>query len=128
MAYADLDRVVRWEEAIAASGDPIERGKLAQAVIDAEFRERGCDSWSELHRNALRFARGEELDLQSLHIADSLLVREPEGFAFYAVYPELYEMAARRLDPSPKRLVIGVRSIGTTLGAVVAAASHAAGF
>src|SRR4051794_21094103 len=127
MAYKDLDRRVRWSDAIA-SGDPIERGQLAQAVIDLEFEERGCDRWSALHQNALRFALGEDIPLESLHVADSLVVREPEGFAFYAVYPELYAMAARRLEPSPRRLVIGVRSIGTTLGAVVAREVRAAGF
>ena len=46
----------------------------------------------------------------------------PEGFAFYAVYPEAYIEAARSLRLSAPPRVIGIRSIGTTLGAVVAAA------
>src|SRR4051812_20782606 len=49
-------------------------------------------------------------------------VRLPEGFAFYAVYPEAYIAAARRLNLKGMPSVIGIRSIGTTLGAVVAAA------
>lgn len=47
----------------------------------------------------------------------------PEGFAYYALDPELYRIAARRFlaDVRPARVaVIGIRSIGTTLGAVVA--------
>ena len=47
----------------------------------------------------------------------------PEGFAYYALDPELYRIAARRFrdDAHPERVaVIGIRSIGTTLGAIVA--------
>jgi hypothetical protein len=47
----------------------------------------------------------------------------PEGFAYYALDPELYRIAARRFreDARPERVaVIGIRSIGTTLGAIVA--------
>ena len=48
----------------------------------------------------------------------------PEGFAYYAVYPEGYLEAARQchaeLGPG-KAICIGLRSIGTTLSAAVAA-------
>src|SRR3954452_13490739 len=47
----------------------------------------------------------------------------PEGFAYYALDPELYRIAARRFraEARPERVaVIGIRSIGTTLGAIVA--------
>jgi hypothetical protein len=52
-------------------------------------------------------------------------LRLPEGFAFYAVYPESYAEAARRLRLLGDPRVIGIRSIGTTLGAVVAATLNA---
>jgi len=49
----------------------------------------------------------------------------PEGFAFYTLYPEQYIEAALQWSSSHPRaarvLVLGVRSIGTTLSAVVAA-------
>lgn len=48
----------------------------------------------------------------------------PEGYAFYGVYPETYLRAAEQLReewPGVLR-VIGIRSIGTSLAAVVAAA------
>jgi hypothetical protein len=50
-----------------------------------------------------------------------ITLRLPEGYAFYAVYPEAYAAAARllRLDGPP--FVIGIRSIGTGLAALVAA-------
>lgn len=55
----------------------------------------------------------------------------PEGFAFYALYPEQYCAAAvayLRRAQSPLRAlhVIGLRSIGTTLSAAVAAVLRAA--
>ncbi len=52
----------------------------------------------------------------------SVELKMPEGFAFYAVYPEDYIEAARRLKLVGAPRVIGIRSIGTTLGAVTAAA------
>jgi hypothetical protein len=59
-------------------------------------------------------------------------IRIPEGFAFYALYPEQYWLAARRwLAERPaggEAAVIGIRSIGTTLAAVVAATLRAAGW
>lgn len=54
----------------------------------------------------------------------------PEGYAYYALYPETYLAAAERYvrDVRPGRaVVVGVRSIGTSLAAVVAAAVEAAG-
>ncbi|HEX8838872.1 MAG TPA: hypothetical protein VF750_00215 [Sphingomicrobium sp.] len=52
-------------------------------------------------------------------------LRLPEGFAFYAVYPEAYAEAARKLKLAGPPRVIGIRSIGTTLAAIVAAALDA---
>ena len=48
-------------------------------------------------------------------------LRLPEGFVFYAVYPEQFIAAARELKLHGPPRVIGIRSIGTTLGAVVSA-------
>jgi hypothetical protein len=48
-------------------------------------------------------------------------IRQPEGYAFYALYPESIAAAARRLPPGRWR-VVGIRSIGTGLAAVAAAA------
>src|SRR5581483_2281202 len=69
---------------------------------------------------------GEALDrLGSLPLPGSVAVRLPEGYAYYALYPESYLEAAVRFfsEVRPRRAVcIGVRSIGTSLSAVVAAA------
>jgi hypothetical protein len=65
---------------------------------------------------------------------DAWRVRLPEGFAFYALLPDSYRACARRWaeehadDAERDVLVLGVRSIGTALSAVVAAALRASGF
>jgi hypothetical protein len=56
--------------------------------------------------------------------------RVPEGYVFYSVRPETYLEAARRFfaESRPRRVVcIGLRSIGVSLGAVVAATLSASG-
>ncbi|MFP2925446.1 hypothetical protein ACLESO_09535 [Pyxidicoccus sp. 3LG] len=61
--------------------------------------------------------------LVTLAPAECVRCKVPEGYAFYALYPEAYLEAARalRADGGPWR-VIGIRGIGTGLAGVVAAA------
>jgi hypothetical protein len=62
-------------------------------------------------------------DIADVAIPEEIEISVPEGFAYYALDPELYRRAARRFvaEVRPERVgVIGIRSIGTTLGAVVA--------
>jgi hypothetical protein len=74
-------------------------------------------------RAALRLLR----DLRGAGTPDELSVTVPEGYAFYGLYPETYLQAAEdlRRDGSVPVRVIGIRSIGTSLGAAVAAAAQA---
>jgi hypothetical protein len=61
---------------------------------------------------------------------DRVEIRVPEGFAWYALYPDSYAAAADRWaerHACRSVLVIGLRSIGTTLSAVVAEALRARG-
>jgi hypothetical protein len=74
-------------------------------------------------RAALRLLR----DLRGAGTPDELSVTIPEGYAFYGLYPETYLKVGEDLrqdGPGPVR-VIGIRSIGTSLGAAVAAAAQA---
>ena len=67
----------------------------------------------------------------SLDLPREIRISVPEGYAFYALYPESYQAAARQFAGAglPKNVcVIGIRSIGTSLSAVVAAALEDAGF
>lgn len=64
------------------------------------------------------------------HLPKKIALRIPEGYAYYALYPETYLASALRLvrevGPQPA-VCIGIRSIGAGLSAVVAAALEASG-
>jgi hypothetical protein len=62
--------------------------------------------------------------LAARRLPDLIEARRAEGYAFYALYPEAYLAAARTAPPGPRR-VIGIRSIGVGLAALVAAATGA---
>jgi hypothetical protein len=109
-------------------GALINAGQLLQGVAD-----RG-DAADELHLFLHRLAGavvrsadsgfrevGELPAVPSVDLSGEVELSLPEGFAFYAVYPESYIAAARGLSLLGPIRVIGIRSIGTTLGAVVAA-------
>jgi hypothetical protein len=69
-------------------------------------------------------------ELRQIDRLGSMRCRAPEGFAYYAVYPELYADAAVRFARArrPEHVtVIGIRTIGTALSAAVAAALRARG-
>ncbi len=56
------------------------------------------------------------------HLPNVVEIRVPEGYAYYGVYPILYARAAKTLIQwGADWIVIGIRSIGTSLAAVVAA-------
>lgn len=112
-------------------------GKLTRWVAEVllgSFRHKGAPpsfdgvrSKGATLREALRGLR----DLRGVGVPDDLLVTVPEGYAFYGLYPETYLEAAGRLRaPSEgawrgELRVIGIRSIGTSLAALVAAAGRA---
>lgn len=64
--------------------------------------------------------------IERLACQGQIRTRPAEGYAFYALYPESYIEAALRSGLTRQASVIGIRSIGTSLGAVVAAALEAA--
>jgi hypothetical protein len=117
-----------------------EAGQLLQGVADAEFDEAGCDRRSPaataiamtMHSLARSVCTSWDSGFAELSRAPDfqdpgplpgeVRLRIPEGFAFYAVYPEAYIDAARRLSLTAPPRVIGIRSIGTSLAAVAAAA------
>lgn len=121
----------------------IRASELVQGNADAEFQRSGFDA---------RSARGESgaallaemaaavdrswqsgfcgnLDVRPLAARVRNLLsggwirtRTGEGYAHYALYPESYLEAARRSGLGAETCVIGIRSIGTGLAALVAAA------
>jgi hypothetical protein len=112
----------------------IDAGMLAQGLADAEFEACGFDDGSPTQDAAmallLALARGVSADaelraLVALPLPERVALKTPEGYAFYAVYPQAYFAAAAGYAWPEPPLVIGLRSIGTGLAAMVAIASRA---
>ena len=70
--------------------------------------------------------------LTTLPVPPQITIHQPEGFAFYGLYPERYFHAVQagplwQMDPALAVCVIGIRSIGTALAAAVGGALAARG-
>src|ERR1051325_5760709 len=65
--------------------------------------------------------------VRDLPVVEQLSISTPEGFAYYALHPLAYADAIQSIPVCDRLLVIGIRSIGTTLSAVAAAAARARG-
>lgn len=119
----------------------ITAGELSQGIADAEFVARGADHDSPAQDAAmvmlLRCAAALRQSWENgwapvpaaPDIADlpaRIETRLAEGFAFYALYPETYGLAAAASGLPAATRVIGLRSIGAPLGAMVAAGLGAA--
>jgi hypothetical protein len=124
----------------------IAAGELAQGIADAEFDARGCDARSP-SQDAVMYllvqlaqAIGQSWTtgfaaspisaaalepLARLPLPERVRLKQPEGYAFYALYPEGYLKAASALAGISPLRVVGIRSIGTGLAALVAAATAA---
>ncbi|MFL5259932.1 MAG: hypothetical protein ACJ8AS_09270, partial [Hyphomicrobiales bacterium] len=116
----------------------IEAAELLQGVADADLERSGRDEPSRAQREPTRLLMHLAADVWSswtsgfahietgaarLKLADfpsQIEIKKPEGYAFYALYPEAYGEAASRAGLGHLR-VIGIRSIGTGLSAMVAA-------
>jgi hypothetical protein len=122
----------------------IEAGELAQGLADAQALEAGRDARSATDAAAmallLRIAGAVRLSwdsgfaqldaapqdeiraLGARPLPDEIRTKRAEGFALYSLYPESYLQAASALPAGPPTRVIGIRSIGVPLAALVAAA------
>ncbi|MFC0410732.1 hypothetical protein [Roseomonas elaeocarpi] len=121
----------------------IEAGALAQGVADEAFAQSGQDdlpspalqaatalltalsgavgrSWHGAFHDPAPLPWAELRRLGEAALPAQLSRRLAEGFGFYAVYPEAFLQAAAPLAPAPDTRVIGLRSIGTPLSAMVA--------
>jgi hypothetical protein len=68
-------------------------------------------------------------ELDAMPLPDRLALKRPEGYAYYALDPAAYARAVLELAAAGTRLVIvGVRSIGTSLSAVALAAARTGGY
>ncbi|XXY53384.1 hypothetical protein WME91_19835 [Sorangium sp. So ce269] len=113
-----LSRITDDLAAVLVGGD----GAGALAIPDGPTSGHGQpDVWPWTAR---RLAMAEALAaLTKIDVPATVSTSPPEGFSFYALHPLDFARLAERLasPPAPAR-VVGVRSIGTTLSAVTAAA------
>lgn len=111
---------------------------VTRRAADA-FYAAWASSNDALHKPSVSVPHALRLLLGQLERIDSLgeqplTVKIPEGFAFYALYPEQYLVSALRWltdhegVSSRQAVVVGVRSIGTTLAAVVNSVLTAGGW
>jgi hypothetical protein len=119
---------------ILAAADPLERlillGQLEAGAVDAL-----CPHEDHLHPVAAELRDISTGDaplerLRSLALPSSVSISTPEGYAYYSLYPLQYDRAAQRFarEHRPTQcIVLGIRSIGTSLSAVVTKALRAAG-
>lgn len=122
----------------------IDAGELAQGVADAQFADLGHDarsgvtdalmalligiaccvrrSWRTGFRQVGSLPEAELRSLLGFSLPDAITTRSAEGFSLYSLYPETYLEVAGALHAAerPAR-VIGLRSVGAPLAAVVAA-------
>ncbi|GJD93573.1 hypothetical protein [Methylobacterium iners] len=144
-AAAEPGGILRHESLVCAL---IEAGELLQGIADADRAEMGRDALSPSQAAATAllmqiahavldsWQRGFEGDVPTMAESLSALAAMPlpsrittkwaEGFTFYALYPESYALAAARSGLPPETQVVGIRSIGAPLGAIVAAGLGAA--
>ncbi|MBX5483120.1 MAG: hypothetical protein IRZ16_14945 [Myxococcaceae bacterium] len=117
--------------------------QLAQGLIDQRFEEHGRQDAADplvdaCHGALLILARAvvhsfeaglrwpggadpSALDaLLRCALPERITCRQPEGFAFYAAYPEAWAAAAKRIGAREVRCV-GIRTIGTALAPMVQA-------
>ncbi|WP_375464101.1 hypothetical protein [uncultured Methylobacterium sp.] len=120
----------------------VEAGELLQGLADADFLARGRDAPSATQDAAAglltqvagavwaSWQGGFAIDvpspdilrgLDAVPLPAAITTRWAEGFAFYALYPEGYALAAMRSGLPAATRVIGIRSIGAPLAAMVAA-------
>lgn len=129
LVYGDRRRQVSTAQTLARR-EFFTTAELAQGVVDAEFEARGFDELTPRHAAAIADLRAlasgrRPSALAALPLPPRVTVKEPEGYAFYAVYPEAYAAAARVIAWPAPPFVIGLRSIGLGLAAHVAEASGA---
>jgi hypothetical protein len=107
-----FDRLDRLTRGVRVAGN-----RFAKSFVAALHGERGAAEWQ---------ARGAKAcaELLDLPLPARIRVGTPEGFAYYGLYPEQYvrstELALAACRPE-RVVVLGLRSIGTTLASVVEA-------
>jgi hypothetical protein len=123
-----IDRVASAVESrrrAAAVDAAVLAGELEAALADANHPSRdvvarATDAMAAAALGLTVSASVVALELAETRMPETVTIDAPEGFAFYGLHPEAYAKAASAAydAAAPSRvLVVGVRSIGTTLSA-----------
>lgn len=123
IAYGELESAATDALMPEADGVSEETGVLRRCAIALGRLFSGDESAVSRVRDALQA-------VGRLPLPATLRTSVAEGYAFYGLYPEMYVDAARGYlsERSPRAVcVIGIRSIGASLSAVVAGTLEAAG-
>jgi len=137
IAYRQVSRTVSTEEVLAGAGDALtflmEFGEIEAALVDRlcpdeDSLDPEVVKLREITREAGRaFVAGRALavDFTDLRLPEQIEISVPEGYAWHALSPASYVAPAERFwqERQPRdAVVIGIRGIGSSLSAVVAAA------
>jgi len=111
-----------------ADSDP-EAGRSCQVITDQIAgalldNNSTCSNNSDFHNTDFHSLLAA---VRNLAVFEQLSISIPEGFAYYALHPLAYADVMQRLPAFEHLLIVGIRSIGTTLSAVAAAAARARG-
>jgi hypothetical protein len=130
------DQVVRF--GAAASSDEFLSSFLCAGELECGTADAGCSSETaqritdDLAEALLGLKTPAQCDLLGLltacHVPEQIRISVPEGFAYHALHPLPYSEVVTRLPELGNAVaVLGIRSIGSTLSAMVAAGSRRQG-
>jgi len=126
VAFDDRSSLI---EALVVSGQA-ESSLADSSSLAAEALTRITDVLAESLVAGTRFDGAQlsrQLETAAEHFPRCLRVSSPEGFAYYALHPEDFADAIRT-EPHPGPMaMVGIRSIGTVLSAIAAAAARKQG-
>jgi len=129
----DLERRISASNGSALLDALIEAGELEAALADADCPEAAIAAQvTDILASDLcsgEESRGTALQLASrIHPPEQIAFSPPEGFSYYALHPLDFAQIVSRISAEPPLCaLIGIRSIGTTLSAVCAAALKSTG-
>ena len=104
----------------ASSGERL-TDNIADALLASESASSVYPDLQKPDFQSLLKAAGALAEFEQLYIST------PEGFAYYALHPLAYADVIRQIRACDHLLIVGIRSIGTTLSAVAAAGARARG-
>jgi hypothetical protein len=120
-----LDALVRAGEIETGLEDAESAAAAPMSSVVDQLAEIACSGLSVDHSSLTSILAW----LDGLEVPEAIICSHPEGFSYYGLNPlDFADLASRMAPDLPAKVaVIGIRSVGSTLGAVVAARLRAHG-